>query len=137
MQQKGKAIWAVYTTTKNKALDSANCSFSIDGQLNKHGDEFFIRMYKDKIISNPTGYGVSNAINYFEFKYEKREDGEYLIGKWFAATPNKYTQDGSAGGILLKKMSGKSKFEIDQYFPKLPKLIEKYNRGDTAFTVPH
>ncbi len=132
-QQKGKALWAVYSTGKSYKIDSADCVCNIEGELVANKNEIFAKMYKDKVIANLISYQICAFINYFEFNYEQRDDGEYLKGKWFGFTENKLRSDGAGGSVLLKRVSMKPAIGIDQYFPKLGQLITKYNHGDTSF----
>ncbi len=133
LSQKGKAVWGVFANGNKLSIDSAVCSCTIQGKVGKDKDAIYFKMYKDDVITYQATEDVCQFLNYFEFGYEKRADGEYLVGKWFGSTSNRFLADGSAGNILLKKMAATPVFDVDRYFPKLPKMIEKMNRGDTAY----
>jgi hypothetical protein len=135
VKQQGKSIWGAYNITDSNNNTVVKCLCSITGSLPKKAQSF-INLYKERVIDYDKKaqlLNVCEAINSFILHYFISSDStEYLTGKASAEvglSPN------SPGNLLvIQKMSNNLLRNVDDYFPKLNKLIEK-GKTDEAKTV--
>ena len=132
LQQRGRAVWGVYTTGENLTIKHAQCACTINAQLGKK-DRTSVDLYKDGLISSQIAETACDFVTNLEAKYLKKDDKEYLAGKWFGNVPSSRRSDGASGDFTVVKISDTINVDINSYFPKLERLIEKANPGDTAF----
>ena len=131
LQQKGRAVWGVYTTGENLTIKHAQCACTINAQLGKK-DRNSIDFYKDGLISSQIAETACDFVTNLEAKFIKKDAKEYLAGKWFGNVPSSGRSDGASGDFTVMKISDTINIDINSYFPKLQKLIEKANPGDTS-----
>ncbi len=127
IKQEQKALWGVFNNYTGSPFNNViGCLCSVTGIIPKGGSSTF-DLYKDKIIDhNPKiSDGQCDFVNKLSIHYVVIDNLEYLVGKWYTATNAFTLNDGSSGVFVLKHVSLQTTKNIDEYFPKLNKLLEK------------
>lgn len=136
LQQAGRAVWGIYTTGESYTIEHAQCACRINAQMGKK-DKSFADLYKDGVISSQIAETTCDFVVNLETNYLEKEGKKYLTGKWFGNTPSSRRSDGASGDFTVVKVSDSLNIDVNKYFPKLDKLIEKANPGDTTFKRSH
>jgi hypothetical protein len=131
LKQSYKAVWGVYNTT-DSANHAIGCVCSISGVLPKKQGAIF-DLYKEKVVDHDPKIlqQVCDAVNRITFHYFVNDGKEYLVGKWFTGDNSSTARDGSSGAFLLQHVNVLIKNNVDEYFPKLDKLLSKGTTTDT------
>ena len=131
LKQSYKAVWGVYNTTDSSNL-SVGCFCSISGVLPKKQTSFF-ELYTGGVIGHDPkiSVGICAAVNRLSFHYVIIDSNEYLIGKWYTGETAAVLNNGSSGTFILQHISLVNKNNVDSYFPKLDKLLNKGTTTDT------
>ncbi len=133
LQQAGRAVWGVYTTGESSELKKADCTCRVSGQVSK-SNKASITLNKDGIISTTISDELCDNVNYFEVKFVEKDNHTYLAGNWFGNSTNVTLAGGASGNFSIVKVSDTVDIDVNSYFPKLNKLIEKANPGDPAYS---
>ena len=131
LKQSYKAVWGAYNTTDSSNL-SVGCFCKVSGILPKKQTSIF-ELYNEGVINHDPkiSVGVCEALNRLFFHYVTIDNNEYLIGKWFTGENASVLNNGSSGTFILQHVSVTNKNNVDQYFPKLDKLLNKGTTTDT------
>ena len=132
LQQKGRAVWGVYTSGENLTIKYAQCACTVNAQLGKK-NRTSIDFYKDGLISSQISESACDFVVNLEANYIQKDAKEYLAGKWFGNATSSKRSDGASGDFTVMKISDTVNIDVNSYFPKLDKMIEKANPGDTSF----
>ena len=126
IKQKGRTIWGVYNTSDSSNNKSTTCLCSISGSLSKKTAST-LDLYKEHIEDfdkNTVSYMICNFVNRLSLHYFSENNNEYLTGQWFPESGG--TLAGGAGGsFVVQHINSLTQRPIDDYFPKLNKMIEK------------
>lgn len=126
IKQKGRTIWGVYNTSDSSNNKNITCLCSISGALPKKLAATF-DLYKEHIEDydkNNVAYQVCNFVNRLSLHYFLENSKEYLTGQWFPESGG--TLAGGAGGsFVVQHINNVTSRPVDDYFPKLNKMIEK------------
>ena len=124
--------YGVYTSGENLTVKKAQCACTITAQLGKK-NRTSVDLYKDGLISSQIAETACDFVTNLEANYLQKDSKEYLTGKWFGNVPSSKRSDGASGDFTVMKISDSINVDVNSYFPKLGKLIEKENPGDTAY----
>ena len=138
IKQSEKALWGVYNNFTGSSKDNVlGCLCTVTGIIPK-GEVSNFDLYKDKIIEHhpKIEQSVCDFVNKLSLHYVVVDNLEYLVGQWYTATNAFVLKDGSSGVFVLKHVSLRPlslliKHNIDDYFPKLDKLLERGTTTDT------
>lgn len=127
IKQSGKAVWGIYTTGEDSTfISSTCCTGKLTSKLSS-GKNSIIGFFQDGIVENKIPLDICSSLNYIQASYSGDGKDEFLKGKWYSIYNNKLAVDGAAGRFVLEKLSTETDINIDQYFPRLPELIKKFN----------
>ncbi|MEO8174280.1 MAG: hypothetical protein ABI581_14395 [Sediminibacterium sp.] len=126
LKQSGRSIWGSYNITDSNNNTVVRCLCSVTASLPKKPSAW-IEMYRERVIDYDKKrqlLGVCEATNSFILHYFTDSDGTaYLTGK---ASSGVGISPNDPGNLLVaQKMSDSLLRNVDDYFPKLAKLIEK------------
>lgn len=135
LKQQGKSIWGTYNITDSNNNTVIKCLCSVTALLPKKTGSF-INLYKERVIDYDKKLqllSVCESINSLILHYFIGSDStEYFTGKTshdVGISPN------ATGNVfVVQKMSNNRLRNVDQYFPRLDKLIEK-GKTEEAKTV--
>lgn len=134
LQQEGRAVWGVYTTGDNMKFDKADCVCRVSGQLGKN-NKISITLNKDGVIQGTMSEEACDQVNYLEAKFEEKDNKITLSGSWFGNSSNVALAGGASGTFSSQKVSDTAIADVNKYFPKLKKMIEKANPGDPKYAA--
>jgi hypothetical protein len=124
--QKGRTVWGVYNISDSSNNKSTTCLCSISGSLSKKV-ESRLDLYKEHLEDydkKHVGYQFCNFVNRLNLHYFLENSAEYLTGQWFPESGG--TLAGGAGGsFVVQHINNTTQRPINDYFPKLTKMIEK------------
>jgi len=129
IKQKGRTVWGAYNTSDSNNNKNITCLCSITGSLTKK-PAARLDLYKEHIEDfdkATASYLYCNFLNRLSLHYFKENNEEYLAGQWFPESAVSGTfPGGTAGGsFVVKHISNVTERPVDDYFPKLSKMIEK------------
>jgi hypothetical protein len=135
LKQKGKSIWGTYNITDSNNNTIVKCLCSVTASLPKKPGSF-INLYRERVIDynkKAQLLNVCESINSFILHYFVGNDStEYLTGKASAEVALSPNDPGNL--LVVQKMSNNLLRNVDEYFPKLNKLVEK-GKTDEAKSV--
>lgn len=134
IKQKGRTIWGVYNTSDSSNNKNITCLCSISGSLPKKPGATF-DLYKENIEDydkKNVGYEFCNLVSGLSLHYFLENTTEYLAGQWFH-TSDVTLARGTSGSFVLQHINSLTSRSVDDYFPKLDKMIEK---GAVAGQMP-
>ena len=133
IKQAQKALWGVYNTYTSSTDKYIGCLCSVTGLIPK-GEVSVFDLYKESIIDfNPKfNRNICDFLNKMTVHYVVVDSLEYLVGKWYTANSMLVMRDGSEGVFVLKHVALQNKRSVDQYFPKLDKLLDRGTTSDTT-----
>lgn len=126
IKQKGRTLWGVYNTSDSSNNKSTTCLCSVSGSLTKKTAPTF-DLYKEHIEDydkKNVGYQFCNLVSGLTLHYLLENNTEYLTGQWFHETDLTLAR-GSSGNFVLQHINSLTSRPVDDYFPKLSKMIEK------------
>lgn len=127
LRQSGKAAWGIYTRGNDTVRKIAECTGKLIIRLKDENE--IIRIYQDGVEANRIAYDLCMYMNFLDAVYLRNDDNEELLqGRWFGDTGNKAGVDGAAGRFYLKKIKTSTDIDVDKYFPRLARIIRRYNR---------
>ena len=132
LQQRGRAVWGIYTTGESMTIKKADCTCRLSGQLSK-SNKSIVTLNKDGIIQATVSEEICDFVNYFEVKFLEKANQTYLTGNWFGNSTNIAMPGGASGNFSVQKVSDTVNVDVSSYFPKLNKMIEKANPGDPTY----
>ncbi len=127
IKQDGRTIWGVYNTSDSSNNQSATCLCSVTGSLTKKPTAR-LDLYKEHVeyFDNSTAsYLYCNFINRLNLHYFTENNNEYLTGQWFPDSGGTFPGSATGGSFVLQHTSNRTKRHVDDYFPKLGKMIER------------
>jgi len=126
--QSGTAVWGIYTKGDHPTLDSCDCAGKLTSRISIK-DSSIVLIFQDGVIEHKAmPLDSCNLLNYLKANYVTEDGKEYLTGRWYAKHLNYLDFDGGASGsFFLERNSLTADKKIDQYFPRLEQLIEKFN----------
>jgi hypothetical protein len=136
IQQKARTIWGVYNMTDSNNNKVPDCLISVSGSLSKKPNAIF-DLYKEHVEGfdkKRMDYPICNYVNQLNLHYFVLNGIEYLVGKWYADGVKGPGIDGSIGLLVLQHFNANTTRNVDQYFPKLNKMIEK-GKSDEPFNI--
>ena len=138
IKQAQKALWGVYNTYTSATDKYIGCLCSVTGLIPK-GEISTFDLYKESIIEfNPKfNKNICDYLNKMTVHYVVVDSLEYLVGKWYTANSMLVMSDGSEGVFVLKHVALQNKRSVDQYFPKLDKLLDRGTTSDTMALKKH
>lgn len=136
LKQQGKSIWGAYNITDSNNNTIVKCLCSVTALLpQKNGA--FINLYKERVIDYDKKlqlFNVCESINSLILHYFVGSDStEYLTGK--ASSEVGISPNASGNVFVVQKMSNNRLRNVDQYFPRLDKLIEKGKTDETKTVI--
>lgn len=132
LQQRGRAVYGIYTTGDSMSIKKADCTCRISGQLGKT-NKSMLTLNKDGIIQSTVSEEICDFVNYLEIQFLQKGQQEYLTGSWFGNATNVTMAGGATGNFSVQKISDTVMVDVGSYFPKLAKMIEKSNPGDPKY----
>ncbi|MES2329293.1 MAG: hypothetical protein V4539_06785 [Bacteroidota bacterium] len=127
IQQKGKTVWGVYSTGDSSVSNSYSCLTSVSATLSKKPGAL-IDLYKEKVEDfdkKGMSRDICNFVNRLGMHYFIEDGIEYITGKWYSESSGGSAGDGAGGAFVLHRIAASPTRNIDQYFPKLERMIEK------------
>ena len=126
-RQSGSAVWGIFVKGMDTRKKNADCvgrfAFSLNNQNNSG-----IKIFNDGIEKNNIPLDLCLYMNSLEAEYSKNESAEHLEGVWFGnPTIIRYGLAAPSGIFKLEKINTVADIEVDKYFPRLTKLIKKFN----------
>ncbi|MES2371684.1 MAG: hypothetical protein V4557_03830 [Bacteroidota bacterium] len=130
IKQKGRSIWGVYNITDSNNNTIINCLCNVTAMLPKKTSAF-IDLYKERVVDYDKKAQILDRCeifnNFFLHYFLSSDSTEYFTGKASSAVGLNPNAPGTL--LVLQKMSNSLYRNVDDYFPKLSKLIEK---GETS-----
>jgi len=136
IQQKERTVWGVYNMTDSNNNKIFDCLISVSGTLSKKPNAVF-DLYKEHVEDfdkKRMDYPICNSVNQLNLHYFVIDGVEYITGKWFTEGVKGPGIDGSIGLLVLHHISTNTTRNVDQYFPKLNKMIEK-GKSEEPFNI--
>jgi len=127
IKQKGRTVWGVYNTTDSNNNKSISCLCSISGSLPKKTGAI-VDLYKEHIEDfdkNTVTYALCDFVNRLNLHYFIQDSTEYITGQWYSEAGGGPLAGGAGGLLVAQHISIQTMRNVDQYFPKLNKMIEK------------
>lgn len=126
-RQSGNAVWGIFVRGKETGKNKADCVGRFTFGLNSQNNSGII-IYNDGIEKNNILLSECFYMNSLEADYSKKVNAELLEGVWFGnPSASRYGLAVPSGTFKLEKINAVADIEIDNYFPKLAKLIRKFN----------
>lgn len=126
IKQKGRTIWGVYNMSDSSNNKNISCLCSISGEIPKKPGAVF-DLYKEHIEEydkKHVGYDFCNLVSGLSLHYFLENTTEYLAGQWHH-TSDVTLARGAGGSFVLQHINPLTSRSVDDYFPKLDKMIEK------------
>ena len=127
IKQKGKTIWGTYNTSDSMNNVNISCLGSVSGILSKKVATTF-DLYKERIEDfdkNTVTYAICNFVNRLALHYFTKDNMEYLTGQWYSESGSGPLAGGASGSFVVQHINSQTMHDVDHFFPKLNKLIEK------------
>lgn len=127
IKQDGRTVWGVYNTSDSSNNKSITCLCSVSGSLNKK-PAARLDLYKDNVEDYNTvtaSYLYCNFINRLNLHYFTEDNNEYLAGQWFPDSGGTFPGSAKGGSFVLQHISNKTQRPVDDYFPKLSKMLKR------------
>ncbi len=126
IKQKGRTVWGVYNTSDSSNNKNITCLCSISGSLSKKPGAT-LDLYKEHIEDYDkatTSYQICNFVNRLSLHFFTENNSDYLTGQWFPETGGALA-GGAGGSFVVQRINNLTQRPVDDYFPKLNKMIEK------------
>lgn len=127
IKQKGRTVWGVYNTTDSANNKIVSCLCSVSGFLPKKNGAI-IDLYKEHIEDfdkKTVSYALCNFVNRLTLHYFKQDSIEYVTGQWYSESSDGPLAGGAGGLLVAQYITSETMRNVDQYFPKINKMIEK------------
>jgi hypothetical protein len=127
IKQDGRTVWGVYNTSDSSNNKSVTCLCSVSGSLTKKPTAR-LDLYKEHVEyfdQAAASYLYCNFINRLNLHYFTEDNNEYLAGQWFPDSGGTFPGSATGGSFVLQHISNRNKRQVDDYFPKLSKMLEK------------
>lgn len=136
IKQQGRSIWGTYNITDSNNNTIVRCLCSATASLPKKPNAL-INLYKERVVDYDKKIESTQpceGFNSFILHYFVSADStEYLTGK--ASFDVGVSNNDRASLLVVQKMSNKLLRNVDAYFPRLAKLVEKGKTEETKTVV--
>jgi hypothetical protein len=144
LKQQGSLVWgvceglsAVQTDNKfeiNKA--KLSCKYPMSGELPRNIDgPKHLALFRGNVTEANIPLGICESVFHFDFTHKLVNKAEFLAGKWYSIYSETPRTDGAGGDIILGRASYESPDFVDEFYPKLDKMRDKYFKKDSAYLV--
>ena len=127
LRQSGKAVWGIYSRGDDTVKHTSECTGKLTIRLKDENE--IIRIYQEDVETNNIPYSLCTFMNFLDAVYLKNDEKEELLqGRWFGDTGSMRGVDGAIGRFYLKKVKTSADIDVDKYFPRLTRLIRRFNK---------
>jgi hypothetical protein len=144
LKQQGSLVWGIcegMSAVEDKKYEiskaKVSCMYPVSGEIpmNKKDTSKVLQLFRGNVVEANIPMPICESPFYFEFKYRELNNASYLAGKWYSIYAYSPRDDAAGGSLAIRKVSNEPPNFVDDYFPKLNKMMQKSFKKDSAYLV--